>query len=306
MRIALIRQQPSIGDCLLLSPLIRELKAAHPGAHLTVVTDPTYLGGALPKIFEGIPGVNRVDQVTGHEWRPGLPQEAPHSVRTADLVLDCNSAFLDHEREHGGAPPYGIAEFWLRHFNRWQEGIDMRPAYIVAEDQKLAVEAWLASHGIFQTGKLVGVVMQAGAPARDWDFKGMSGQACDWLHCEGYTPISIDLTKQAQSAYCIPCVGKRIDFIGALLSYCEVVLTPDTGLLHLAEAVGTKTVALWGIMDPRLRIAGYNTVRVPPQSMGYCQGAEEAQCQCWKLQRWSCMRRILLSQVINGLQEALR
>lgn len=305
MRIALIRQQPSIGDCLLLSPLIRELKAAHPGAHLTVVTDPTYLGGALPKIFEGIPGVDRIDQVTGQEWLPGLPQDAPYSVRTADHVFDCNTAFLDHEREHNGAPPYGIAEFWLRHWNRWHEGIDMRPSYKVDLLAEAEVGIWLDTHNP-SNKPIIGIVMQAGAPARDWDFRGMSGQVCDWANSNGYLPISIDLTKQPNSVYCTPCVGKRIDFVAALLQKCQVVLTPDTGLLHLAEAVGAKTVALWGIMDPRLRIAGYNTVRVPPQSMGYCQGAEEAQCQCWKLQRWSCMRRILLSQVINGLQEALR
>lgn len=304
MRLALVRQRPSIGDCLLLSPLIRELKAAHPKAHLTVITDPAYFGGALPKIFEHIPGVDRVDQVTGHEWRPGLPQEAPWSVRTADLVLDCNTAFLDHEREHNGAPPYGIAEFWLRHFGKWYEGVDMRPAYVVDSASRLAVAAWLDAKGL--TGKkLVGVVMKAGAPARDWDF-GISGQVCDWLHCRGYAPVSIDISKSAPSMYCIPCVGKQIDFVAALLEQCRAVITPDTGLLHLAEAVGTKTVAIWGIMDPRLRIQGYNTVLVPERSLGFCQGAEERQCQCWKLQRWSCLRRVLLSHIVNGMGEALR
>lgn len=305
MRIALIRQQPSIGDALLLSPLIREIKAAHPRSHLTVITDPMYLGGALPKIFAGLPGVNRVDQVSGFEWRPDLPQEVPYSVRSADLVLNCNTAFLDFEGAHGGAPPCGIAEFWLRHFDRWREGVDMRPAFNVSEAQKRLVEAWLGERGIFETGKLVGVVMQSGAPARDWDFHGMSARVCDWLHCAGYKPITIDLTKQSESIYAIPCVGQQIDFIAALLSYCTAVVTPDTGLLHLAEAVGTKTVAIWGIMDPRLRLLNYNTTLVPDRSLGYCTGSEERSCQCWKLQRWSCLRRVLLSHIVNGMEAAL-
>jgi heptosyltransferase-2 len=38
--------------------------------------------------------------------------------------------------------------------------------------------------------------------------------------------------------------------LAALLSVCQVVVTNDTGPMHLAGAVGTPTVTLWGPSDP--------------------------------------------------------
>ena len=42
------------------------------------------------------------------------------------------------------------------------------------------------------------------------------------------------------------------DLIGlaSLLSACDLVITNDTGPMHLAGAVGTPTVTLWGPSDP--------------------------------------------------------
>ena len=38
--------------------------------------------------------------------------------------------------------------------------------------------------------------------------------------------------------------------LAALLSVCQLVVTNDTGPMHLAGAVGTPTVTLWGPSDP--------------------------------------------------------
>jgi ADP-heptose:LPS heptosyltransferase len=38
--------------------------------------------------------------------------------------------------------------------------------------------------------------------------------------------------------------------LGALFARCAVVVAPDTGPLHLATAVGAKTVAIFGPSDP--------------------------------------------------------
>jgi ADP-heptose:LPS heptosyltransferase len=38
--------------------------------------------------------------------------------------------------------------------------------------------------------------------------------------------------------------------LAALLSLCDVLVTNDTGPMHLASAVGTPTVTLWGPSDP--------------------------------------------------------
>lgn len=46
--------------------------------------------------------------------------------------------------------------------------------------------------------------------------------------------------------------GGATDLVGlaALLSICDLVVTNDTGPMHLAGAVGTPTITLWGPSDP--------------------------------------------------------
>jgi ADP-heptose:LPS heptosyltransferase len=310
-KIVIIRQRPSIGDCLLLSPLIKQLKVKYPKSLLTVVTDSHYLGGALPTIFRGISGVDKIECIDSREWTtPGnqlvdptllgaATKPLPYTVNRADLVLDCNSAFMEFEREYSGITPYGISEFWLIKYGLPHS--DILPQYNVPPEKEQEMLQWLGK----QDTPLVGIVLRSARTPRDWDYNDMSTKIAAWLHSTGYTPVGIDLINRLKSPYGISCIGKQIDFIAALLKRCKLVLTPDTGLLHLAQAVGTPQVALWGILPPELRTKGYDCTLVPKESLGYCS-EKEKDCQCpWKFQKWSCLRRITLGMVITGLQEGL-
>ena len=72
-------------------------------------------------------------------------------------------------------------------------------------------------------------VVVMGAP----DERDITGRVCDGA------PGAID-------------AGGATDLPGlaALLSVCQLVVTNDTGPMHLAGAVGTPTVTLWGPSDP--------------------------------------------------------
>ena len=219
-------------------------------------------------------------------------------------MIDCNTAFIQFEREHQGNPPYGIAEFWLRHHDLYETGVSLLPQYTVSHEARRAVDSWLSEHNP-QGKPMVGIVLRAGDPVRDWDFDNKAGTIAAWLHTSGYLPVGIDWQRPLNSPYGLSYVGKRLDSVAALLERCKVVLTPDTGLLHLAQAVGTPQVALWGIMPPELRVADYDCVVVPKESLGYC-AATDGDCRCsWKFQQWSCLRRITPTMIINGLQEVL-
>jgi len=312
MKTVLIRQRPSIGDCLLLSPLIGQLK------HVTVITDAQYLNGALPLIFQGIPGVDRVECIDSLEWTTPPNQQIdpllfgaatsplPYTVKTANLVLDCNAAFIQFEREHAGLPPYGIAKFWLKHHNLYDPNANLLPKYNISEKKREEVAQWLWEKNPDKK-PMVGIVLRAGAWPRDWNYNCLASKIADWLYTRGYMPVGIDPIKPLVNSYGISCVGKQIDFVAALLEQCTAILTPDTGILHLAQAVNIPQVALWGIIPPALRVEGYDCIVVPKKSLGYCQTPDElATCQCpWKFQQWSCLRRITLSMIINGLKEVL-
>lgn len=313
-KIALIRQRPAFGDALLLGPLINAIKSKHLNSCLTVITDATYMLGALPLVFDHINGVDRIECINSIEWTtednraidPALRAsgtEVPYTVKTADIVIDCNSYFIEFERQHHGAAPYGIAEFWLKFHKYYEPGMDLLPHFKVTDNSRKEVMQWMHEKAI--KTPMVGIVLRAGDPIRDWDFGGLSTQLVDWLHTTGYTAIGIDPLKPLPSVYGHSCIGKKLDFVAALLEQCKLVITPDTGMLHLSQAVGTGTLALWGIMPPELRMRGYNCKVIPENSLGYCEdGKPDCQLNC-KAQRWSCLKRITLPMIIKGLKESL-
>ena len=96
-------------------------------------------------------------------------------------------------------------------------------------------------------------------------------------------------------------VGKTsILQLGALLERCEVCLTCDSGPMHIAAAVGTLTVALFGPTDP---------VRHRPYSNGHEVVEKSVSCRpCYKrtCQRQDtphlCMKEISIGEVVNALK----
>lgn len=310
MKIVLVRQRPSIGDCLLLSPVIRELKIKYPNSELVVITNNQYMAGALNAVFAGIEGVDRVESISPYVWTTASNKAVdstlaavngadPLSVASADLVLDANGGFILLERDHAGTPPYGISEFWLKHFNLYVGNMSILPEYHVPAWAKTEVDAWLPN------GNYVGIILKSGHICRDWDYGNKSARIADWLYTRGITPIGIDPVMAIDSDYAISCIGKRLPFVAEVIRRCKFVLTPDTGMVHLAQAVGTRTVSMWGIMPPILRTKGYDTITIPENSRGVC-GKENYNCECqWPFQRWSCMRRITLTDIIQGCEKAL-
>jgi len=316
VRIVLIRQRPSIGDCLLLGPLVEAAKHRYPDSKLTVITDATYMGGALPRIFAGLPGVDRVELIDSMEWttetnreidpklRGAATQPLPQTVSRADVVLDCNAAFMLYERLYKGNPPYGIAEFWLRHHNLLGYQSSLLPHYQVSDLAQAQVTEWKAQNNP-EDKAMIAIVLRAGDSARDWDYDGKSSFLCQALYTMGYLPVTVDPIKTINSPYAKAFIGRPIDQVAAFLALCKLTVTPDTGLLHLSEAVGTPQVALWGIMRPELRVRGYDCAVVPKHSLGYCAGGDST-CKCpWTFQKWSCMRRLSPTMILAGIEEQL-
>jgi ADP-heptose:LPS heptosyltransferase len=289
-----------MGDALLLGPLIRQIKEQHNrirDCHLTVITDGDWEAGCLMDVFRHLPGVDSVESIPSY-----IPLADSPTVARADKVFHCNNAFLQYEAAYRGDPPMGIAEFWLAHFGFSTS--DAKPRYEVTDVEQYAMQCWTKAHKFKTDTRVIGIVARAGHTARDWNYDGIMDEVIDGVIERGWKPVVIDPT-EADNGRAISFVGHRIPEVAALLATCNVVVTPDTGLLHLAEAVDTPTVALWGIMRPELRVKGYNTKVVPETSLGFCQ-ANEQTCQCqWKAQQWSCLRRLTAPMILDGIEAVL-
>jgi ADP-heptose:LPS heptosyltransferase len=63
-------------------------------------------------------------------------------------------------------------------------------------------------------------------------------------------PLVRRIVQQMEQTACIMAGDTRVGQLAALFKRARVVLGPDSGPLHLAAAIGTPTVALYGPADP--------------------------------------------------------
>ena len=88
--------------------------------------------------------------------------------------------------------------------------------------------------------------------------------------------------------------------MAALLRHCNLLVTNDTGTMHVAAAVGTRVVAIFGPTDPRT---------TSPLGKGHVVIREKVSCSpCLKRicpEDHRCMELISILDVINAVKEGL-
>jgi heptosyltransferase-2 len=107
-------------------------------------------------------------------------------------------------------------------------------------------------------GRLVGLFPGANAPARRWPVEGFAelartlAQQGDRVVVLGGPGERDQTARVAAAAPEVVDLGGRtgIDDLAAVLAVLDLLVTNDTGPMHLAGAVGTPTVSLWGSSDP--------------------------------------------------------
>jgi heptosyltransferase-2/heptosyltransferase-3 len=63
-------------------------------------------------------------------------------------------------------------------------------------------------------------------------------------------PLCLEIAAQMKHAAQVIAGETTLDQLAAALGHCRLVLGPDSGPLHLAVAMGTPTVHLYGPVDP--------------------------------------------------------
>lgn len=93
--------------------------------------------------------------------------------------------------------------------------------------------------------------------------------------------------------------------LAAITAECDVVISPDTGMCHLAEAVETPHVDLYSSWPPRLRLSHYRYA-FPIWKSGKDLGL--ARCPCYdkrpKCVTLECMKAISASEIVARVRQA--
>ncbi len=172
---------------------------------------------------------------------------------------------------------------------------------------------WLLERGI--QGPVIAVHPGAGAPVKLWPVERFASVAQALAADSGaavmvtgsaaeHSLVRAVVERCGGTAY--EAAGLRIGELAALLRRCTLAVGTDSGVMHLAAAVGTPTVRLYGPVDPaRFGPAGRPCQHVVVRSEPACVPCNRLDIPDAELPLHPCMRSISVEAVVAAAR-ALR
>lgn len=264
----------SLGDVLLTTPLIRALRARHPDATLTALTK-----AAWAPLLSANPHLDQVVTIAPGDTLGGLARalrrggfshrlDLHGSVRSRMLRLLVPGAWqgydarrrerraLIHARRDHYHPRVPVPE---RYFEAARE-LDVRPDGGPAElftspGAEARAEEWLATAGLDETAPLVALAPGAAHPTKRWPlthWRALAralverGMQVALVGHGGDRAAAAEVLASLDHGAASAAGQLDLQASGALLRRARVVVSNDSGPMHLAAAVGTPVVALFG------------------------------------------------------------
>ena len=184
--------------------------------------------------------------------------------------------------------------------------------WVVSEDEKDAANEVLKGSRIAPQDMLVGISPGASfGPAKRWPAERFAALGDELMKRYPAKILLLGTNEDEGIAGEIQRNMKRdpVNFVGktnlrqlgALLSMCKLLVTNDSGAMHVAAAVKTPVVAIFGSTDP---------VRTGPMGNGHTvlyRGLDCSPCFAEKCQRgnYECLREIQVQDVFSAVEEHL-
>lgn len=327
----LVIRYGALGDILLTTPLLSALRAQLPDCEIDAVVRPCYR-----ELLSANPAVTRVIALPGDSELYKL--RGPIRAAGYDCVLDLQNKIKSRilsrfsrapqivrlrrrtlgetiSERFGGPKPaeHGEALRYLQVLG--QLGLRLPPRETVRLHFSPSPHALQHAARLLADRRPIGIVPCASQATKRWPAERFSELAtlleaaglCDQVLLAGPP----DEAYLAAHDACFPSTIERlpsslsIDEVAAVLARCRVVVGVDTGLLHLAAAVGTPVVALfgptdcvrWGPTGVPSRIARVEIDCAPCRSHG------GASCP---RQHHRCMRELRPADVAETLRDLLQ
>ncbi len=289
-RICIKRSLGGLGDIIMATPIARGAKKKYPNSHVTYAVPTEYASGDLVALLENIPYIDEVidyklanrdnyDTFTDIT-RTGLSDEKPYTIPQNRIDLFANAA---------GIPLFG----------------NPVPVYMMTEEERKWGEDFVkkATGGKKYNG-LISIHLGSRDPKRTWpqhrvrEFVSIARKAgyFSFIYEWGASPDSWNLAGSER------VFDYRIRQAAAIMYATDVLVCPDSMMLHLAGALNMKIVSLFGSMPPACRINHYaNAIAVVNQQIS-CLGCVYASCS----NSYYCMSSILPQAVLAAVSHKLR
>jgi heptosyltransferase-2 len=261
----------SIGDIVLTTPLVRALARRHPEAKIVYVTK-----RAMAPLVTDNPHVAEVvalepDEPIRHLARrlaalgPTHGLDLHGSLRSAALRLLVRCRWSGYRKRklartllistklNGYRTPVPVAERYFEAARQLDARPDGGPAeFCLGPGATARVAQWLAERGLAQA-RLAALAPGAAHATKRWPIAHWSALT-EQLRAGGYRPVVVGGPEDRGLAQQLGAGGAAASAVGefslqetgALLARAAVVVSGDTGVMHMATGVGTPVVALFG------------------------------------------------------------
>ena len=310
---ALKRTYPRAHLALLLRPLVADLMATHPYVDEIIIDGKAQSRSRLKSLWTSVDHTRRSHFDLAVVLHPtsfrnalipflaGVPERIGSNVSARAILLtkSCPDRTDLHEVHRylrvlaliDIHAPNADLEFWH------------------TETDRDAVRQILATHGISATDSVMGVNLGTTWDTKRWRLENFAAVLTQVQNRFGVpivltgsaSEISLgEAFQQSAGVEVIDLIGKTtLTQLGALIERCDVYLTCDSGAMHIAAAVGTPTIALFGPTSP---------VRHRPYGEGHYVIEKPVACRpCYKRtclrtdQPHLCMTEIRVEEVVEQI-----
>jgi len=327
--------QPSyIGDVVFASPLVKAIKRRYPDSRISLLVD-----ARSREVARYIPGVDEIlsfDRQRADRGLTGLLQTAgrirrggydlllaPHrAARTSLLAL-----FSGVPLRVGYGGVLGRLAYHLRAQRQKDEPCELaqdagllKLLGIELDDTRLSLhrprgldaylESFFYTNGLKQSDRLAALCPGAIIESKRWPAVYFASLA-EMLKLRGLKPVLFGGPAESRLALEImgacrekiySCIGNRLEEAAALLGRCEVCVGGDSGLTHMARALGLPTVIIFGPTDPRAHRFEEHT-RVLTASLPCRPCSRKGGPKRCPYGHHDCMRLVSPEQVIKAVRQ---
>ncbi len=248
--ICVVRSLGGIGDVLMTTPFVRALKHKWPKGHITYATDFKYMDGALKDVLLYNPDIDE------------LLQYQVVGSREYDLKLDVTSVCVGMEKPGLHVP--NRIDLFANHAGVSLEKTGFLPTYIVSAEEKVWVQEKLSRYPRrSMSTPRIGIQVRSSTVSRSWQLDRVRDLAIRLMTELSAQVVVFDSSygggpeEQWNISGIVVVKDYKIRQVAALIDAMDLMITPDSGLMHIAGALNKKIVSIWAGSDPDSRINHY-------------------------------------------------
>ena len=296
-RILIKRRLGGIGDVIMSLPMLAEIKRLLPHSHITYMTDVEYANGALQEVAEHCPDIDLI-----------VPN-GQDSGMTFDYSVDITTTGLSREKKKT-VPPNRINMFGE------EAGLSISnpvPKYIVRNKeskkaQKEIKETFLKDKD--PNTKLIFLQPRSNDARRTWPKHRVEELTKMLSETDNVVTLlfdwagSVDSWTERENVFIVK--DRSIADTAAIMKECDLVICPDSSMLHLAGALNKKIISIWGPIPPESRINHYQNaeaicLNLPCFACWY----SPSECNRNSNGKLACLEKISAEMVYNASMEKL-